>query len=333
MSSVKLKQFGLLGYSVLRGKLGFVETPIFVTDRCNSKCVICNVWKKMPKTDLDPEVVRKLLSSKVFRRSSRFILTGGEFILHPKHQEILSVLNESGKPYILLSNGLLPDKLINVVREFGVKHVSLSLDGTSETYRKIRGVDGYSSVERAVEGLKNTDAHVNIGYTVSSWNSRSDLLHVMDFCRKHKVTLSVGYYSSVEYYGVGGYGEELYSVGDLIDDPYHKLYPLWAAGDLTMPCLGVFFRPVIRPNGDVHICEPHEIKLGNLYEETMEQIWHKKRTRLLQKECFSCNGCWHDVQRLCDISAITAVEPLVPSFILNRVFGKSEWKRIYELLS
>jgi len=332
MSTVKLEQFGLLGYCVLGRKLGFVETPIFATDRCNSKCSICNIWKKMPKTDLDPEVIRKLLRSKVFRRSSRFILTGGEFILHPKHEEILSILNESGKTYILLSNGLLPDKLIRVVREFGVRHVSLSLDGSPETYEKIRGVDGYSLVERVVEELKGTDVFVNIGYTVSPWNSRSDLLHVMDFCQKHSVSLTVGYYCNVQYYGVGGHSGEMYSVGDLIDDPYHKLYPLWATGNLNMPCLGVFLRPVIRPNGDVDICEPLEIKLGNLYEEDMEQIWHKKRTKLLQKECFSCNGCWHDVQRLCDISAITACKSLVPSFVLNRVFGKSEWKRIYQFL-
>jgi len=332
MNSVKLKQFGLFGYSVLRRKLGFVETPIFATDRCNSKCIICNVWKKMPKTDLDPEIVKKLLCSKVFRSSSRFILTGGEFILHPKHQEILSVLNESGKYYILLSNGLLPDKLIGVIREFEVKHVSLSLDGTAQTYRKIRGVDGYSSVERVVEELKDTDVLVNIGYTVSPWNSRSDLLHVMDFCQKHKATLSVGYYCKMEYYGVGGHGGELYSVSDLINHPYHKLYPLWATGDLTMPCLGAFLKPVIRPNGDVEICEPLEIKLGNLYEEDMEQIWHRKRTKLLQKECFSCNGCWHDAQRLCDISALSACKSLVPSWILDRFFGKSDWNRIYQLL-
>jgi MoaA/NifB/PqqE/SkfB family radical SAM enzyme len=328
----KLKQSTLLGYSLLARKVGFAEIPIFATDRCNSQCVICKIWKKKPKTDLDPEVVRRLLSSKVLTRSSRFILTGGEFILHPKHEEILSLLNQSGKSYLLLSNGVLPDKLIRVVREFGVKHVSLSLDGSPETYERIRGVDGYSSVERVVEELKDDDVHVNMGYTVCPWNSRSDLLHVMDFCKKHAVSLSVGYYCSVEYYDVGECGGPLYFVGDLIDDPYHKLYPLWATGHLNMPCLGIFLKPVIRPNGDVCICEPQEIKLGNLYEQDMGQIWHSQRTRFLQKKYFSCNGCWHDAQRPCDISAITAFKSLVPSLVLNRAFGKSDWKRIYQFL-
>jgi len=52
----------------------------------------------------------------------------------------------------------------------------------------------------------------------------------------------------------------------------------------------------------------------------------------LQKQYFSCNGCWHDVQRGCDISAITALKCLVPQALLNGLFGRADWKRIYKLL-
>jgi MoaA/NifB/PqqE/SkfB family radical SAM enzyme len=328
----KLRKPALLGYSLLGRKLAFAEIPIFVTDRCNSKCLICKIWKKTPKTDLDPKVVSRILRSKVLSKFSSFILTGGEFILHPECEEILSLLNESGKKYTVLSNGLLPDKLIEVVRRFGVKRISLSLDGSPETHRKIRGVDGYSNVKKVVEELKNDDVHMSIGYTISPWNSRNDLLHVMDFCAENGVSFNVGYYCSMEYYDASKHDGTLYTVDDLIRSPYHRLYPLWASGSLSMPCLGIFLRPVIRPNGDVDICEPLQIKLGNLYEQELEGIWRNKRTKMLQKRNFLCNGCWHDAQRLCDIHAISAFKSLVPTLVLDRFFGKTDWKRIYKLL-
>lgn len=328
----KLKRSMLLGYSLLGRKLAFAEIPIFATDRCNSKCLICNIWKKKPKTDLDPEIVRKILSSKILSKFSSFILTGGEFILHPKCEEILSLLNESGKNYTLLSNGLLADRLIEIIRDFEVKNISLSLDGSPETYRKIRGVDGYSHVKEIVEELRDDSVHISIGYTISPWNSRNDLLHVMDFCTKNAVSFSVGYYCSMEYYDASKHDGTLYTVDDLINHPYHRLYPLWVSGDLNMPCLSIFLRPVIRPNGDVDICEPLQIKLGNLYEQDLEEIWRNQRTRMLQKRNFSCNGCWHDAQRLCDIHAISAFKSLVPALVLDRIFGKSDWRRIHKLL-
>lgn len=328
----KLKRYVLLSYSLLGRKLAFAEIPLFATDRCNSKCTICNIWKKTPKTDLDPEIVEKVLQSKVLSKSSSFILTGGEFILHPECDKILSLLNKNGKNYILLSNGLLPKKLIEIVREFKIKKLSLSLDGTPETYRKIRGVDGYQHIGEIVEELRDDNVHISIGYTISPWNSRNDLLHVMDFCAKNAVSLNVGYYCNMEYYDVSKQKEALYKIDDLFSNPYHKLYPLWASGSLNMPCLGIFLRPVIRPNGDVDICEPLQIKLGNLHESDLEEIWRNRRTKMLQKKYFHCNGCWHDAQRLCDIHAISTFKSLAPTLVLNSLFGKSDWSRIYSLL-
>lgn len=327
----EFKRSMLLGYSLLRRKPAIAAIPIFATDRCNSRCLTCSIWRKKPKTDLEPKIVNKILSSRVLSKSSNIILTGGEFILHPECEKILSFLNKSGENYVLLSNGLLSDRLINVVREFGVKNISLSLDGPPETYRRTRGVDGYSHVKKVVEELRNDNVHIGVAYTISPWNSRSDLLHVMDFCKKNAVSIHVGYYCGIEYYDAKHVGR-LYEVDDLLDHPYHRLYSMWASGDLKMPCLSVFLRPVIRPNGDVCLCEPLQIKLGNLYEQDLETIWRSQRTRMLQKTSFSCNGCWHDSQRRGDIHAILTFKHLVPPVVLNRIFGKSDWRRIYKLM-
>jgi MoaA/NifB/PqqE/SkfB family radical SAM enzyme len=321
-----------LGFNLFRRGAVVGAVSLFATDRCNSQCSICNIWKKNPKTDLDPCIVKKLLKSRALLKSSSFILAGGEFILHPEFDEILSLLNESKRDYTLLSNGLLSDRLVEVVREFKVKRLTLSLDGSAETYKKVRGVDGYSSVEKVVDSLADDDVHVGIGYTVNPWNSRLDLLHVMDFCRRKNVDLHVGYYCGMEYYGVSSHTEDLYQVADLIDHPYHRLHSKWASGGFRMPCVSIFLRTVVRPNGDVDLCEPSQIKLGNLYEKDLEEIWYCKGTRLLQKGKFSCNGCWHDTQRLCDIHALSVLK-FAPNFMLKRVFGASDWSRVFKLLN
>lgn len=330
MRTGSVKRLLSLAYSASRRKLAFEAIPIFATDRCNSACRMCRIWEKKPKTDLELEIFERILSDRVISRITRFILTGGEFILHPKYKEILSLFSQRRKHYILLSNGLLADRLIKTVREFKVKHLSLSLDGSPETYSRTRGVDGYSCVKKVVEELKKDDVRVDVGYTVSPWNTRKDLLHVIGFCQKHEVSLSVGYYCNMEYYDVTKSAEKLYNVDDIINQPYHRLYSLWASRDLKMPCLSIFLRPVIRPNGDVELCEPRQIRLGNLHEKSLGEMWRSRRTRKLQQENICCAACWHDAQRLCDISVISTAKLLVPTVFMDWILSGYDWKRIYK---
>lgn len=325
----KLKRSVLLAHSIFGKRLAFEGIPIFATDRCNSRCQICNIWRKSPKTDLDPEMIKKILEDKVITRYSSFILTGGEFILHPKYREILSLFNQYKNFYILLSNGLLPDRLINTVREFRVKNLSISLDGCPETYRKIRGVDGYSCVERVVKELKDDDLRLSIGYTVSPWNIRDDLLHVINFCSKYRVDLNIGYYCNMEYYDITKPADKLYRVDDLANHPYHRLYPQWSSGNLDMPCMSIFLRPVVRPNGDVELCEPKQIKLGNLHEQSLGEIWLSDRTRELQRKYLHCNACWHDAQRGCDIYVTSILKSFVPSSLAGVILNGYNWQKIY----
>jgi MoaA/NifB/PqqE/SkfB family radical SAM enzyme len=330
MKTSIIKQSIPLVYSLAMRKLGFEAIPIFATDRCNSRCTICNIWQKSPKTDLDPKIIRKILHSKVISKYSTFILTGGEFILHPKHEKIISLLNESGNGYILLSNGLLPDQVIKIVRKFKVPHLSLSLDGPPDTYIRTRGVDGYSKVVRILQELQDDDVRLSVGYTVNPSNTREDLLHVIKLCRKYNVGLSVGYYCRMEYYDAKTQMNNLYTVEDLIAGSYHTLYRSWVSGNLKMPCFSIFLRPVIRPNGDVEICEPLQIKLGNLQKDSFEEIWHRKNTLALQKDHVQCNQCWHDAQRTCDLRIFSILRTFVPTALIKMLLPTDDWKKIYK---
>ena len=273
-------------------------------------------------------MIRNVLDDRVISKFTSFVLTGGEFILHPRYKDILSLLEERKKRYILLSNGILADRIIDTVKEFNVKHVSISLDGTPETNQNVRGVDNYSSIVRIIDTLREDNMAVNIGYTVSPWNTRKDLEYVMQFCTDHGASLTAGYYCNVEYYDAKGQMPELYSADDLLSDRYHALHSLWASDCLNMPCLSIALKPVIRPNGDVELCEPKQIKLGNLYQETLSKIWNGKKARSLQRQYKNCNACWYDSQRQCDIDAIATMRRFIPASLLDRIFGKYDWNKI-----
>lgn len=307
--------------------------PIFITDRCNSRCQICSIWKKK-NIDLDVEIIKGILDDKVITKFSSFIIAGGEPLLHPRFDDIMQLFQ--GRNYLFLSNGLMVRKLVEVVRKYNIRNLGLSLDGTPETYRRVRGVDGFSKNEEVVKELKNDNINIYVNFVVNPWNSREDLKYVIDFCKKYGVHLFVGYYQNLPYFETTEPAGHLYDVDGLLANPplleprhpYFSLYHQWVVGDLKIPCLGVFLRPSIRTNGDVDLCEGRESTLGNLYEKSLGEIWTSKRTRYLQMQSFSCNRCWGDDQRTRDASAASVLKSLFPPMLLNLVLGKYDWEKV-----
>jgi MoaA/NifB/PqqE/SkfB family radical SAM enzyme len=268
--------------------------------------------------------VERLLGDEVIGRKTTFVLTGGEFLLHPECERILWLL--SGQPVILASNAILTDRLIRLVREFGVRWLTLSLDGKPETQARVRGVDNYDSVVRVVDTLRDK-AHITINYTISPWNTHADLEHVVGFCRDKGVRFTAGYYSDVEFFGASGAGL-LYRADDIVQDPYLTLYPAWQAGELRLPCYSVRQRCVIRPNSDVDLCSQKRIGLGNLYERELGQIWNSAETIAVKTGHVGCNACWLQCQRSLDIATATVLSSTMPAAPLGRLFGTYSWKEL-----
>jgi MoaA/NifB/PqqE/SkfB family radical SAM enzyme len=322
--------FSLL-LAVTRHKITW-PLPIFITDRCNSKCQTCHIWKKKP-LDMDLEIVKKILNDKVVTKRTSFIIAGGEPLLHPRFKEIMALFQ--GREYLFLSNGLLADKVIKTVREFRVQHLGISLDGTPETYKRVRGVDGYSKVEKVVRELRD-EVSIYVNFVVNPWNTRADLKHVIEFCNKYGVHLLIGYYQNIPYFDTTQHAGHLWEFTDLLTHPdlltvrhpYFSLYHEWVIGNLRIPCFGVLLRPSIRTNGDVDLCEGRASVIGNLYEQSLEEIWTSKKTRALQIQSFGCSACWGDDQRPKDIVMTSILRSLFPPFLLNRVFGKYDWEKV-----
>lgn len=276
-----------------------IALPIYITNRCNSRCRTCNIWKLKEKVDIDKSVIEELLSDEELDEDVEFILTGGEFLLHPEYVEIVRLFR--GRKLRLFSNGILAEELISLVKSEKVEHLSLSLDGKPETNANIRGIDTFKNIEKIVNEVKSS-TNVEIEYTISRWNSRDDLIYVINFAEKNGIGLSAGYFSEVEYFGTKRELLPQYDVSEMLSSDYYKLYNLWVGGKLMLPCFSIYVRPVVKPNGDVELCEAKCVKLGNLYERSFARIWKDEKTKALISSFKRCNGCWLNCQRTVDLA-------------------------------
>ena len=127
---------------------------IYSTTSCQSRCKHCSIWKK-PTENLNLVDIIRIMNSKCVTKSTIVGLEGGEFILHPEADNILEWFDTNHPNYTLLSNCLATNKVISAVKNHHPKHLYISLDGNRETYRYMRGRDGYDKVIKVIEACKD----------------------------------------------------------------------------------------------------------------------------------------------------------------------------------
>jgi Fe-coproporphyrin III synthase len=128
---------------------------LYVTERCNSRCVTCDYWRH-GRSDINLESVTHLLPSLKQLGTKLVVLSGGEPLLHPEWASIAQFLKSSGLEVWLLTSGLSLAKHASRAADL-FNAVTVSLDGTNaETYAAIRGLDAFDKV---CEGIRAAALH------------------------------------------------------------------------------------------------------------------------------------------------------------------------------
>ena len=142
----------------LQGRLPLQRLPLvtlYVTDRCNSKCVTCDYWRH-GRDDMDLAAVTRLLPSFEQLGTQVVLLSGGEPLLNPDWAAIAQLLRANGRKVWLLTAGLALAKHAARVAEL-FDAVTVSLDGTdAKTYAAIRGLDAF---EKVCAGIRRAADH------------------------------------------------------------------------------------------------------------------------------------------------------------------------------
>lgn len=144
---------------------------LYVTDRCNSRCVSCDYWRH-GRDDMNLADVKRLLPSLSQMRTELVLLSGGEPLLNPEWPVIAQALRGHGLKVWLLTSGLaLAKHAARAALLFDA--ITVSLDGTdSQTYRAIRGLDAFTRVCAGIRSAADHGARASIRVTVQRANYR-----------------------------------------------------------------------------------------------------------------------------------------------------------------
>jgi len=139
------------------------EVDLHLTNRCNLTCAHCSVdsgrtkWAEMTLDDW-AAVINDAASL-----GCRFAdLTGGEPLLYPGVERLISHITEKKLHLELQSNGiLLTRERLSLAWEAGLRTIVISLDGKRERHDQIRGHAG--CFDAAVQAIKSS---VQVGFKV-----------------------------------------------------------------------------------------------------------------------------------------------------------------------
>ncbi len=184
-----------------------------VTNRCNSHCIMCNMWKRAKEhpdiefLEMSQQEIIDIFSRPLFSNLVEIDLTGGEPHLRDDLADIalgIAALKPKFLPHlrsiVITSNGLLPKKIIDnyqkILEGLKGKNIDLvsvaSLDGIGETHDKVRGTKGaFQLAMGTIGGLlelkgKYPDYFIGVKTTVLPENIDS-LNDILKFAEKEKL--------------------------------------------------------------------------------------------------------------------------------------------------
>jgi MoaA/NifB/PqqE/SkfB family radical SAM enzyme len=130
---------------------------LLMTERCNARCIHCDIWKNRGKEDLPSvEQWRSVLKDlRDWLGPVQVVFSGGEALLNAYTLDLVSYASSMGLFVELLSHGFWQDqKKIEQLALARPARVTISMDGVGPTHSLIRGREGFfDKTERTIQTL------------------------------------------------------------------------------------------------------------------------------------------------------------------------------------
>ena len=319
---------------------------LYATELCDSRCLHCRIWEKRPPQHLSFDKIVEIMNSKCITKDTTVAMEGGEFLLHPESEKILSWFAKNHPKFDILSNCLKPNKLINAVKNYTPQRLYVSLDGRAETYKYMRGKDGFDKVINVIEACKDI-VPLSIMFTLTPYNSFNDLKDVIEISKTYNIDIRIGLYNNIDFFETKDPAhqaeihkkmltsdintdfrktipEEVKTTSENFD--FLMLYEEWLKGNTKLKCHSILDSLVIHPNGDVPICQNLPTKLGNIHQNSLDTIFNSLDSIKIQRQkTKSCNKCWINFHRKYDIVLLRSFEKVFPKKIIELFYGKYQW--------
>jgi MoaA/NifB/PqqE/SkfB family radical SAM enzyme len=290
---------------------------IRVTRKCNSRCLICHLWKtKFTNPEAKAPQYKKLFSRPEFREVEDIFISGGEpFMRRDLSQVIDAILNALPKikGFILTTNGTYPyqaEKLfkkLNRNKQIKDLRLAVSLEGDRQTNKKIRRIDSYhsalSTIKRCRLAVPRLQTRILMTLTRLNCDNKS-LNHLKKIAAETGSAFSFRPFYNSESYHYNYEGQ--FDISDrqkklVIDfvkkdkqnDPFLKAqieYLKTGKMPLMDRCLAGDVFADVRPDGSVYPCFNSTREIGNIergiYVEKIKDLGQYEQCPCCDEACF-----------------------------------------------
>lgn len=180
-----------------------------VTDRCNLRCTYCmpengiNFAKKNTLLTID-ELIR-LSNLMIAEGVDKIRITGGEPFVRKDIMQLLRSLrsNKKLKNLSITTNATLIGPYIEELKEIGIDHINVSLDGVdAESFKHITRRNQFETVYENLIKLVEADFDIKINCVVMNGQNTDQIIPMLETLTKH-YPISVRFLEEMPFNGKG----------------------------------------------------------------------------------------------------------------------------------
>lgn len=172
---------------------------IAITNKCNSRCTMCNIWKTgITPTEINAEQFGDLFKQDYFKEIIDASISGGEPVLRKDAIDVVKSIIDNLpalKHLWVNSNGTYPKRVLalleSVYGKIENEYLCLSIEGRPEDMHKVRGINCYDSVIQTAKLIREQLPKINVVFstTITPHNSNiANLEHVAELASKYGCT-------------------------------------------------------------------------------------------------------------------------------------------------
>lgn len=279
-----------------------MNVTIEITSHCNLKCCHCYVDDRLSCHTvhyLDVKTIEKIIGEAYALKAITITLTGGEPLMHPEFDNILKLIKERGFLVFLKTNGtLISSKNIQYIKKY-IDSIILSRYGFSaKTYEAVTGVkNSYDRYCNSISLLKQYQIPFKENAILLRENESeidqflSSQLKIEQYISIHKDNPYAGNHRPSDEVLFKYYSNLLKNSSVLPAKVFEgQTYD-------TRVCNCGMCSLTITPQGDVIPCTNFNYVLGNIKNQSLNEIWQSKsKAEIISKcqvgefaKCIQCN--------------------------------------------
>jgi len=292
-------------------KIKISETPsvftLELTSSCNHHCVGCGNVFGHTEQHLSYVEWKKILD-RISKYAFSLRITGGECTLHPEFDLIINEVENLNVPYVIFTNGdwVGPDEIINILKKCkNCDGLLVSLQGyNAKSYHSYVKTDAF---ERVIFNIKKS---VKAGLRVATNTVLTKSIHkniedIVTLGKKLGVfSIAFSRFCGQDLDDVELSENEFQAAFDLICRLNEKDKTIVLNNcvpacftDKQIPvkgCTSGITHCTIGPDGYARPCTHSPIRLGDIRENSIEQLWNSELLKswhsLIPESCFDCTS-------------------------------------------